>query len=904
MSGYGYSLLTKNGERNTRKYIASLDYSLDQIKLADAYWKFYRRKDFSFKAGHKSFSSTVMVVTFKYAVCDFNRMPSDTFVRFGYDGRTMKFSDCSCVVDGELVGIVLGQEVREPLPQSILGKYFAVEDGKYKLVNQPKKLKSPTELREELYRDGFQCGGVHYCRWKRSAGSARVGKVMFIDANLFPAMHRWEMCGLNIKTGDEIDLAALESYISLTTSSIIDTIEIDPQNILIIDDFNSVFKTNAVSVEEEDGRLVASQKEVEVSNCIWDGQGLIDVSAMGCYSDKGMVLLRNQFFKCCCFNANLQQWFSDNDITEVSQLNGKTNAQRIEDIKLVTTPSSIKYLKFGSLQAWRDHISSSFGVVKHDKKTHFFGGRMVQTHYQLLNTLQMSQEDVREFLEPTLSYLKLLRTNPAVVRNHIKYPIDSVDVGCIGHSVSKNDVVYRMLGLNEKFCRTRLYADFVKDLVKSQVKSLRLGHVLVNGNYSTLVGNPYEMLLATIGQFDGTTSQPKGTVHSTRFEYGVRLCGSRSPHITMSNVWTPVNVRHERLDRYLNLTPEIVCINSIGENTLNRLSGSDFDSDTVLLTDNQILVNAALRNDGVFPVAVDNVQANKIKRAYCPEQQAELDNKTSNNLIGDIINCSQELNTLIWSLMSEGKTLDGVMDVYLDVCKLNAAQTIEIDSAKREFNINNAKELSMLRSKYLRLDDKERKIKPAFFAAKDKGKGYYNPAAKNYAYHDTTMDYLQRTVNSWQNQVGRELKKTPFLPFSDLLTAKDFHSSHVSNAKVNMVLDMIRQEVSDENDIYNMDLEDSMKYRLVSERRQECVETIGEMRFGTSTMIALLHSLDEDDNHLIRRRMFHILFGYPNASFYSLIEKCRSPIRFITENSDGDLMIYGIPYTESQQKIS
>ena len=35
------------------------------------------------------------------------------------------------------------------------------------------------------------------------------------------------------------------------------------------------------------------------------------------------------------FNCNLQKWFSDNGITDVSQLNGKTYAKKIEDVKIV-----------------------------------------------------------------------------------------------------------------------------------------------------------------------------------------------------------------------------------------------------------------------------------------------------------------------------------------------------------------------------------------------------------------------------------------------------------------------------------------------------------------------------------------------------------------------------------------
>lgn len=574
-SGYGYSLIDKNGNPNVRRYIASLDYSLDQIQLNAMYQKFYRRKDMFFKLRSKKYSSTAMVVTFKYSVNEFNKKGQGRYVKFGWDDKKLKFDDCVAIVNGELVGVLLNQEVIHPVDPEVLSPYFGYKDGKYVLIKNPKKILSTAELRRDLYENGFQCGGINYCRWKRSAGSARVGKTLFIDSNLYPAMHRWEMCGINVMEGEDVDLAALESYISLTTSSIIDTINIDTQNILIIDDYDSIFKDSVISVEEEDGMLKAEPKQCEIRNCIWDGQGLIDKSAMGPYADKGMVLLRNSFFKCCCFNTNLQQFFEDNGITDVRQLRGKTNAQRIEDIKLVTTPSAIKYLKFGTLQEWRDHTQDVFGVVKHDKKTHFFDGRMVQTHYQLLNTLHMSKEDVEEFLKPTLDYFYLLKTDPTVLRYHIKYPIEEIDEDSITPAQSKNDVIYKLLGINEAFANTKMYADFVQDLVKSLIKSLRLGHVLVNGNYSTLLGNPYEMLLSMIGQFNGNTSILPGTVHSTRFEYGKRLCCSRSPHITMSNVWLPINTENELIDRYFNLTPEIICINSINDNVLQRLSGCD-----------------------------------------------------------------------------------------------------------------------------------------------------------------------------------------------------------------------------------------------------------------------------------------------------------------------------------------
>ena len=103
-----------------------------------------------------------------------------------------------------------------------------------------------------------------------------------------------------------------------------------------------------------------------------------------------MLLLRNRFFKSCCFHTNIQQFFADNNITGINQLNGKTFAKDIADIKLSTNPSSIKYLKYGSFEQWIENLDPTFGIVKFDKPPQFFMGEMVQTHYQLLNTLEVS----------------------------------------------------------------------------------------------------------------------------------------------------------------------------------------------------------------------------------------------------------------------------------------------------------------------------------------------------------------------------------------------------------------------------------------------------------------------------------------------------------------------------------
>ena len=566
----GYNIRQKDGELNQKKFKNVFDYSLDLIKLRDIYEKKYRRKDFGLVYNGKEYSYQIINVTFKYACREWNRL-GDKYIKFGYDDADLNYEDGTAENEsGEIVAVDTSVEVENP--REI--EFFGFNDGHYVLTKSPPVIKTRAKLREEVYKNGFVCNGIHYIRMKRSAGSARVGKCLFVNEKLYRSLHKWELGGIKVKRGQEIDLAALESYISLSTSSIIDTLEIKPENILVIDDYDSVFKENVVATQIVDEHLSCKEQEIEISNSIWDGQSLMDISLFTeKYQEKGMLLLRNLMFKSCCFNANIQTWFRDNGITDVSQLNGYTRATDISEVKLITTPNSIKYLKFGTLNEWLDNIDIMFGVVKYDKPTHYFDGRLVKTHYQLLNTLEMSYQEMEEFLAPSLDFIQKLKDNPAVVRYFIHYPhdkeIENVEM------CSKNDVVYNLMCVNDGFTKTKYYYDFLTDLIKCQYKELRNGHVLVNGNYSTMVGNPIEMLLASIGKFDGTSQLGKGNIHTKRFEFGKTILGSRSPHVTMGNVMLATNAANIECDKYMNLTPQIVCMNAIEENTSERLSGSD-----------------------------------------------------------------------------------------------------------------------------------------------------------------------------------------------------------------------------------------------------------------------------------------------------------------------------------------
>ena len=522
----------------------------------------------------------------------------------------------------------LGDEYYSDVFVNVSFKYPLYVNKKKEQVLPTKKYETKVsiqDIRKHLYLNGFILNGKEYVRYKRSSGAAKGGSCLFIRKELSTMMDKWSKTGLD-ESKDLCfkSLTSYEAYKALSLSSIIATLDLNPYNILFVKDVEITLKNQNVIKVTNDGKkgLVAEETTVNVTNNIFDGEGLLDASVFrkAGKSKKGMMLLRSRFFKCCAFNTNLKQWFKDNNITDISQLNGITFAKSLDDIVLVASESCLKYLKMciggfneANVKRWCDEINKDvvkFGVVKTDKQSRFFYGEMVETTYQLLNSLQLKQNEVNRLIRPYIDYIMHihdLKNTPEFIRFYLEgedtgntytdYDDETEDAS--DEEIAKGILKYSSYSFKNKVClelvridgRTKNTDIFKKRVFGSVIDSLFLklynGRVLVHGTYTTLFGNPYEYLRYIIGKFDKENPDSllkDGELYCSFFENGEELVGSRAPHTTMGNVLYVKNKRITEVDRYFNLTKEIVVVDAINNNIQQRLSGCDYDSDSMLLT--------------------------------------------------------------------------------------------------------------------------------------------------------------------------------------------------------------------------------------------------------------------------------------------------------------------------------
>ena len=740
------------------------------------------------------------------------------------------------------------------------------------------------QLRHKLYTDGFNLSIngkiIHYKRYKRSSGASRLGKVLFIQEKYYDEMMKWSLCGIDVKNRN-LDLAGLESYVALSLSSIESTIKIKPNEILLIDDYESTFTDDCIVCKEEDGKLVTTEDKTEITNSIWDGQSLLDSSKFtGPYKNKSMLLLRNRFFKSNCINTNIKLYmkerFKENYNTAViNDIYG--NAIRVKDIKLITTPNSVKYLKFNDYNYWLDNLID-FGIVKTDTPSHEENGTMTRLNYQIVNTLDLFKQDIQELLKQEFHYFDLLKNNLFAIRHYLKIKQNSMYEPC-----STDDFIYGMLSINNNISNTEIFAKYKRKIIDSFARRLKECRILVNGTHATIFGNVYEMLTASTGDFKQILF---GNEVYSPFFTEKQLFVARNPHITMGNVVIANNVNNDLLKKYFHISNEIVIINSINNNILQSLNGCDFDGDSVQITDNELLINKSI----TMKVPTTLVKSVKILEEYTLENLANLDIRTSRNYIGEIVNLSQYLNSLFWHNRRNNLPTE---DIYKDISILCVLSGIEIDRAKRDVVINTQKELKNIRDKY-----NITKIRPYYFKVFTNGYDYRKMNAPT----DILLDIVERESKKRSKRIS---KKTSF---TNLFKNTNINMNNIDYDKVKLIITIIYNFTKETKQIYSSTKDKQEKYVLYIQEKERCMNLIKNIKITTDEIKYIINLYDraqaeknksEEEKILIdiRRKLFTILYNYNKKQFMNIFKETKEEIEILIQDNNGPITIYNTNYS-------
>lgn len=582
-------------------------------------------------------------------------------------------------------------------------------------------------IRQELYENNFTVDSRIYRRYLRSSGSAREGRCIFILEDVYLEMMEYALAGNVVAEDMEIDLPSYEAYLGLTNTAIEDILTtLKPENILLVDDVKSKPYTEKCMVTSlVDGKLHTDIGDYEVSNSLFDGSSLIDFSLLDVkYARAGGIQLRNKWFKGFATGCNMQQFFENHGIIDVSQLNGNSIATDIKQIKFITTKSSIKYLKANpgneGFLKWLKIISPLWGICGYPHHSKFVGGKYVQTHYQLLNNIGLSPKEVAEVARENIKYAELLKDDLEVFKMHINALIQNEEQNTVEDeenyfdeyaSLNMNDTnkfMSAMLKIDDKFAQTKTFKDYRKEIVDNFIENCKRGHLLIFGCYATVIMNSIDYLYHAIDKTWEATKENSHMEHGSIMcdyfwkDYGKELLCSRSPMPVMGNILIAKNVNNPKIREYFSyngkMSKYIMHINAIESNCCERGSGFDADGDKFLITNQRLLLKKSKENYHKFLVPVNSVKPKEeIKYKWNMKDKALLDVKCSQNNIGRIINDSMILVSEYWHRINNyGESHENLLPLYRYICELSIMSNLAIDACKRPVPYQELQELDRI----------------------------------------------------------------------------------------------------------------------------------------------------------------------------------------------------------------
>ena len=564
--------------------------------------------------------------------------------------------------------------------------------------------KSKEAIREEFYRNGVdvtytttnkqgevvKAEKIHYRMLYRSTGKAKAGSCMFICEGLYKKAHDFLYMGIKLPKNNA-PIVEASAYVSLVASSVVDRICINPKNILILEDVDSFFRTNVVSVETNQNKecFAKTIKDYQVKNTLFDGQALIDKSIFPSWGN-GYILLRHHMCKTAAFKADIKAFFKDyfgEEYNQATVVDMFGNEHYAKDIQMITTDNAMKWLKFDiSYEYWCERVNMNgnmFGIVKTAHKSKF--GEVQRMSYQMINSLDVGI--MKNVSKVSREYIMSLKSDDDVFLQYLR---DNTNFS------NDFDVLVALCEQNPDFIRCDYFIERRRKIIKGYIHKFKTGKVIQEGDNLVMVGSPYAMLLHAVGEDvekDDTLKGRDGAIecYTKRFPPNLQLAGFRNPHNGKNNILSLYNVDSEKLNKYFDIGQQCVAVNCIHTDLQDRANGCDFDSDSIYCTNQVDIAQYAKYCYKHYPTIVNNIPKEKNCYTNSMADYALIDNNLSHSqlAIGESSNLAQLALTYTYNYDDQK---------YKDyVCILSVLAQVSIDSAKRRYDIDIANEIRRIK---------------------------------------------------------------------------------------------------------------------------------------------------------------------------------------------------------------
>lgn len=783
---------------------------------------------------------------------------------------------------------------------------------------------------------GFKVNGIEYIRLLSTSAGVKKNVIVFTSKRMKEQLYENLNCERDLTK--KFVPAKLEAYISLACSASLPVR--DPKHILVVHDVETKFKDDVILVNglESKRPKVTVEKDYETILNACDGLGLIspELAQMWAedveedYLPSGMCI-RNAFCKGMVYTFDFKMFAKEVAKTD-TVVDVWGNEHDIQDVDLVLTTSMLKL--------W-DSYSSIDDYLEKTKRNHFtFSLTKVapeeldneQTmNYQFLQSLQLDDEDIYQLIKPTLDEfddilnydyrkaLLYLRGVSLTEKTVTRPPFDYTTAMMINPDMLNDPYTYSKIMHN----------------IKNRIDQAKLGVINVHGNFSLLSGDPYTLCQAMFG-LEVTGLLKRGEIYSQYWQdRGVEeVAGFRAPMSVHNNIVKMKIANNDEVNKWYKYMKTITILNA-WDNTCATLNGCDFDGDTIMTTNNVIVLKGIKR---LLPICCMQGSSSKI---IPTEKDFIKANKASfGNAVGTITNYATSMYNVISNFEVGSPEYEELN--YRLIC-MQDYQQAEIDKAKGvlarpvlkewyDYKANKISEndsLEVIKEKEFNLKIMANK-KPYFFIynydkLKKEFMDYYKPNNEvcqikfGMEIHEL-RDKANKTEEEekfYENYAnGCPVNVTPCLsnkiawmiedhfrnvdikydiaPFDkELLKDKDveystFIYNRMKDIKVeydDIVQKSIKKAVSDRTDTYTME---QLKTNLHESFYNKCLELSSNEKVLCNALIDICYTTKKSKQFLWE------LFG--EVIIKNLLKNCGNTLSFPVQDENGDFMYKGLTF--------
>lgn len=438
---------------------------------------------------------------------------------------------------------------------------------------------------------GFSVNGIQYRRLLGTNGGIKNSTIVFVSVRLHAELQR------RIENGRDLSQALvpakLEAYQALACSASIPVSM--PRGVIIVDDAETDFVSDVIYLSDEGGGepIMQERRGVEIHMDATDGCGMILPSLAERWSKElGLDYMASGFNSRFSYEKGMVFPF---DFVEFAEKIAGSYFVRdawgvmrdVRDAEMVLTTSMVKlWNSYASCEAYLEASVGNgytFGVTK-------VCPRQLENernlNYQFIQSYELDDEDIDELIEPTMRDIR--------------------DV--LGGDWRKAVLFLKGAGLNERNV-ARLEDDFIKammidervlddpfvqkniyQLIRNRINEAKVGVLKVHGNYSVISGDLYLLCQSMFG-LEKTGLLKEGEIYNRYWADNdtERLVCFRAPMTCHNNIRAVTPCRRADAAYWFRYMCSCTVLNAWDTITM-ALNGADFDGDSVMLTDNEVLL--------------------------------------------------------------------------------------------------------------------------------------------------------------------------------------------------------------------------------------------------------------------------------------------------------------------------